>query len=152
MANLILFQDTFDVQVLNEGGKKFDRCNRLGCRGTAYDVDMVVDVNCELFNAKVNDKVVVALAKSLSLSGAPDDGKYNPSSGPSLADSYDYVMHGRVYSIKHIENQQVEVQASFGGLLFRLRGEQARLDLFTMDMQFYILMRSSGEAADAMDM
>ena len=62
-------------------------------------------------------------------------------------------MHGRVYSIKHMGNHMVEVQASFGGLLFRLRGEQARLDLFTMDMQFYILMRSSGETgADVMDM
>lgn len=154
MSNLILFQDTFEVRVLNEGGKKFQRCNRLGCKGTAYgDVEMVVDVNCELFNPKINDKVVVALAKSLSLSGAPDDGKYNPSEEPNLAESYDYVMHGRVYSIKHIENQLVEVQASFGGLLFRLRGEQARLDLFTMDMQFYILMRSVGESgADAMDM
>lgn len=53
---------------------------------------------------------------------------------PSLADNYDYVMHGRVFAIKHIENQCVEVQASFGGLLLRLRGEQAHLELFTMDM------------------
>lgn len=43
-------------------------------------------------------------------------------------------MHGRVFAIKHIENQCVEVQASFGGLLLRLRGEQAHLELFTMDM------------------
>ena len=138
MANLILFQDTFNVHILNEGGKKFDRCNRLGCKGTAYEVDMVIDVNCELFNAKAGDRVVCALAKSLSLSGAPDDGKYNPSSGPSLADSYEYVMHGRVYSIKHVENQLVEVQASFGGLLFRLRGEQARCVYIYIYMYAYV--------------
>lgn len=53
---------------------------------------------------------------------------------PSLMDNYDYVMHGRVFSIKHIENQCVEVQASFGGLLARLRGEQAHMELFTVDM------------------
>ncbi len=52
----------------------------------------------------------------------------------SLLDNYDYVMHGRVFSIKHIENQCVEVQASFGGLLLRLRGEQAHVELFTVDM------------------
>jgi DNA-directed RNA polymerases I, II, and III subunit RPABC3 len=113
---------------------------------------MVVDVNCELFNAKLNDKIVVALAKSLSLSGAPDDGKYNPKKEPSIADGYDYVMHGRVFSIKHVQNQQIEVQASFGGLLFKIIGEQSRLESFEMDMQFYILMRYSGESADAMDM
>jgi hypothetical protein len=43
-------------------------------------------------------------------------------------------MHGRVFSIKHIENQSVEVQASFGGLLLRLRGEQALVEGFYMDM------------------
>jgi DNA-directed RNA polymerase I, II, and III subunit RPABC3 len=49
-------------------------------------------------------------------------------------DNYDYVMHGRVFSIKHIENQRVEVQASFGGLLLRLQGEQAHVELFVVDM------------------
>jgi hypothetical protein len=53
---------------------------------------------------------------------------------PSLMDSYDYVMHGRIFSIKHIENQCVEVQASFGGLLCRLRGEQSQLESLQGDM------------------
>lgn len=42
-------------------------------------------------------------------------------------------MHGRVFVIKHIENQRVELQASFGGLLLRLHGEQVHLDSFTVD-------------------
>ena len=29
---------------------------------------------------------------------------------PTLMDNYDYVMHGKVFSVKHIENQRVEVQ------------------------------------------
>jgi DNA-directed RNA polymerase I, II, and III subunit RPABC3 len=143
MSN-ILFEDTFDVRSLNDNGKKFDRVDRLHCRGTTYDVDMVVDVNMELFATMANSKIVVALASTLSLLGAPDDGMYNPSTGPSLADPYDYVMHGRVYSIKHLENQNIEIQASFGGLLFRLKGEQAYLANFVMDQQFYILMRKAG--------
>lgn len=49
-------------------------------------------------------------------------------------DNYDYVMHGRVFSIKYTDNQRIEVQASFGGLLLRLRGEQSQLDSFTVDM------------------
>jgi hypothetical protein len=52
----------------------------------------------------------------------------------SLMDSYDYVMHGKVFQVKHIENQRIEVQASFGGLLMRIRGEQAHLEAFTVDM------------------
>lgn len=49
-------------------------------------------------------------------------------------DQYDYVMHGRVFSVKHIENQRIEVQASFGGLLLRIKGEQAHLESFIIDM------------------
>ena len=60
-------------------------------------------------------------------------------------------MHGRVFGIKHISGSastataeegasgaaaapHVEVQASFGGLLCRLRGEQAHLEALEMDM------------------
>ena len=39
--------------------------------------------------------VTIALANTLSLDGTPDDGTFNPYPGPSLMDSYDYVMHGR---------------------------------------------------------
>lgn len=52
-----------------------------------------------------------------------------------LLNNYDYVMHGRVYSIKHLESHLVELQASFGGLLCRLRGEQAQIEAFVMDMK-----------------
>jgi DNA-directed RNA polymerase I, II, and III subunit RPABC3 len=76
------------------------------------------------------------LSHCSSLTGAADDGNFNPASysNSSLADNYEYVMHGRVFSIKHIEHQCVEVQASFGGLLFRLRGEQAHVESFAIDM------------------
>ena len=43
-------------------------------------------------------------------------------------------MHGRVFHIKHIENQRMELQASFGGLLMRIRGEQAQIENFAVDM------------------
>jgi DNA-directed RNA polymerase I, II, and III subunit RPABC3 len=70
------------------------------------------------------------------LNGQPDDGNYNPSHGSSssLLDNYDYAMHGRVFSIRHVERQCVEVQASFGGLLCRLKGEQAHMEAFLVDM------------------
>ena len=39
--------------------------------------------------------VTIALANTLYLDGTPDDGTFNPYPGPTLMDSYDYVMHGR---------------------------------------------------------
>ena len=46
--NNILFSDRMEVKSMNEAGKKFDRVNRLHCRGVMYEVDFVVDVNCEV--------------------------------------------------------------------------------------------------------
>eukprot|EP01041_Mallomonas_annulata_P000716 gene716-1381_t len=141
MASSILFEDIFDVRQLNADGKKFDRVNRLHCRGITFDVDLVVDINCEIYDVKAGEKLAIALASTLSLDGTPDDGQYNPVSGPSLLDSYEYVMNGRLFKISHIENQMIEIQASFGGLLFRMIGEQAQLDALHADMRFYLLMR-----------
>lgn len=146
-----LFSGDFDIRTLNENGKKFERVNRLHCR-TDDGMEMVVDVNSELFLVKAHDKLHVQLASTLDTSGAPDDGSYKPLSKDGaqsdLSDGYDYVMHGRVFLIKHIDNQFLEVQASFGGLLFRLRGEQQQLDQLQMDQLFYLLMRKQNDSMD----
>jgi DNA-directed RNA polymerase I, II, and III subunit RPABC3 len=115
-------------------------------------VDLVIDVNAELFDVRAGERISLAIASTLSTDGTPDDGSYQVHMGPSLLDQYDYAMHGRVFSIKHIENQNVEVQASFGGLLCRLRGEQAQLEALQSDMMIYVLMRKGGSDNGPMDM
>lgn len=44
-------------------------------------------------------------------------------------------MHGRIFAIKHNAQQyrNVEVLASFGGLLFKLDGEQSQLQALEAD-------------------
>lgn len=61
---------------------------------------------------------------------------------PTLMDSFQYVMHGRIFSLEHVGQgqgqgggQRVEVQVSFGGLLLRVRGEQAQLSALEADMK-----------------
>jgi len=148
MSNL--FSGDFDIRVLNENGKKFERVNRLHCR-TDDGMEMVVDVNSELFQVKAHDKLHVQLASTLDTSGVPDDGQYKPlpkdGSQTDLSEGYDYVMHGRVFLVKHIENQFLEVQASFGGLLFRLRGEQQLLDQLHQDQSIFLLMRRQNDGS-----
>lgn len=54
--------------------------------------------NVECFTG---DKFRMVLAKTLREDGTPDDGEYNPTdTGPSRADSFEYVMHGKVYRIE----------------------------------------------------
>ena len=50
-------------------------------------------------------------------------------------------MNGRLFKISHIENQTIEVQASFGGLLFRLVGEQSQLDALQADMRYVVILQ-----------
>lgn len=44
-------------------------------------------------------------------------------------------MHGRIFKIEHKDNQVIDVLASFGGLLFKLTGEQSQLDALKIDMK-----------------
>lgn len=55
---------------------------------------------------------------------------------PSLADSFEYVMHGRVFKVSHKEGQIIEILISFGGLLMRMIGDQAQLSAVQPDMRY----------------
>lgn len=44
-------------------------------------------------------RFTLVLASTLSLSNAPSTGTYDQSKEPSLMDSYEYVMHGKVFKI-----------------------------------------------------
>ena len=144
MPSQILFEDIFEIRRLNPDGKIFEAVNRIHCRGTTYDVNLVLDYNSELFKLVAEDRVTLVLASSIALDGAPDDAEYNANVGPSLMDSFEYVMHGVIFNIEHTKKQNIAVHASFGGLIMRLEGEQAQLELLEPDMKFYILMRKGG--------
>ena len=49
----------------------------------------------------VMPRFTLVVAKTLDLDGAICDGTYEQSKKKSLADSYDYVMHGQVYVRLH---------------------------------------------------
>lgn len=51
-------------------------------------------------------------------------GKFFAQGKPSLLDTYDYAMHGRIFSYEHKAGLEVEIVASFGGLLMSLKGDQ----------------------------
>jgi hypothetical protein len=57
--------------------------NRLHCKGSTFDADMVLDVNAELFDPKGGDRIAVVLASSLGANA--DDGHFNPKYNVSLS-------------------------------------------------------------------
>eukprot|EP00588_Corethron_pennatum_P006541 CAMPEP_0194291348 /NCGR_PEP_ID=MMETSP0169-20130528/43210_1 /TAXON_ID=218684 /ORGANISM="Corethron pennatum, Strain L29A3" /LENGTH=141 /DNA_ID=CAMNT_0039039207 /DNA_START=172 /DNA_END=597 /DNA_ORIENTATION=- len=136
-----LFEDIFVVEQLNPDGKKFERVNRIQATGTTFECDLLLDTNSEIYPIMEEEKITVVLSSTLSLDGRPDDGEYDQSGEPTMADNYEYVMHGRVFDVQYKGSGTVSVHVSFGGLLMRLTGDQRHLENIRADERLYILIK-----------
>lgn len=85
-------------------------------------MDLILDVNTQLYPVTLSDKFRLLLTTSLKEDGMPDDGdflntgttfrkhrnsnyqyplsKFPAEQGPSLADAFEYVMYGKIYRIE----------------------------------------------------
>lgn len=144
-AKVTLFEDIFEVTALNPDGYKFERVNRLQARGTTFECDLLLDINCEIYTLKEHDKVTLVLASTLHLDGSPaDHNSYVPrsqQSEPDLSDNYEYVMHGRVFDMSFKKDGTVVIAMSYGGLLMRLTGDQRHLSNIQPDQRLYLLLK-----------
>ena len=139
----VVSQDDFEVAQINPEGAKFEKVNRLVCKGVVYEIEFLIDVNSELFECEEGDKLTVALATSLSVDGVSEAKAIDYARGAkaSLLDQFDYAMHGTVYKFEHVKDTKVEVYVSHGGLLARFRGDQRHLKKLKVDAEVYTLLR-----------
>mmetsp|Transcript_21760 Transcript_21760/g.73193 ORF Transcript_21760/g.73193 Transcript_21760/m.73193 type:complete len:144 (+) Transcript_21760:65-496(+) len=141
---MIVLEDIIQVKHIDREGKKFDKVSRIDCKSETYDMELVVDINTDIYPVGLNDKLSFALATNLQ-DGVPDTGSYNPQPESTLLDSYDYAMHGKVY--KWVEekdkgpNGLVAVYVSFGGLLTMIKGDPRHLKEVKPDGSLYLLIR-----------
>merc|ERR1719286_90533 len=92
------------------------------------------------------DKFRLVLASSLREDGFADQGEWSPlDTGPSRADCFEYVMHGKIYRIEGDEASEgtgrLSAYVSYGGLLMRLQGDANNLHGFEIDQHVYLLMK-----------
>ncbi|KAJ1912919.1 DNA-directed RNA polymerases I, II, and III subunit RPABC3 [Mycoemilia scoparia] len=141
-----LFSDIFEIRSINDGGAKFDRVSRISARSENYEMDLILDINNQLYTLNTADKFSLVLASSLGVSGAKDGStgaagfsKTDSSwravvSGTerSLADDYEYVMYGRIYRYEDSDQAKVSVFISYGGLLMQLTGDYRHLQNLTV--------------------
>jgi len=147
----ILFEDMFEIKAVDREGKKFDKVSRIEGVGETYEMDLILDVNTDIYPLAEGNKVTLALASTLNLQGKPEGDSYEPSDEPSLADRYEYVMFGKVYKFdrdgdkkdapKKNPNAKVSVYMSYGGLLMMLRGDPKNLLRIELDSRLYLLLR-----------
>lgn len=144
-AKVTLFEDIFEITALNPDGYKFERVNRLQATGTTFECELLLDINSEIYNLKETDKFTLVLASTLHLDGSPADHfTYTPrheGTEPTLADNYEYVMHGRVFDMTHKKDGTLIIAISFGGLLMRLIGDSRHLTGILPDQRLYLLLK-----------
>jgi hypothetical protein len=63
----MLFEDVFEVDVIDPEGKMFERVSRIVSHGEREEMDLVLDVHSELYPLKAGDKFNCALAGTLNL-------------------------------------------------------------------------------------
>ena len=107
-------------------------------------MDLLLDFHNLLFPLGRGDRFTLVIAKTLDLDGEICDGTYDQSKKKSLADSYDYVMHGQVYNTMESEaSTRISVFVSFGGMVMRLDGDTRNLDCMQIGESYYLLLRKA---------
>uniref|UniRef100_A0A8C6RCA7 DNA-directed RNA polymerases I, II, and III subunit RPABC3 n=1 Tax=Nannospalax galili TaxID=1026970 RepID=A0A8C6RCA7_NANGA len=121
----ILFEEIFDVKDIDPEGKKFD----------GVSMDLVLDVNVQIYPIDLGDKFRLVIASTLNEDGTLDDGEYNPTDDrPSRADQTE----GDETSTEAAT--RLSACVSYGGLLMRLQGNANNLHGFEVDSRVYLLM------------
>ncbi|RDD44481.1 DNA-directed RNA polymerases I, II, and III subunit RPABC3 [Trichoplax sp. H2] len=140
----VLFEDIFDVKDIDPDGKKFHRVSRLICDSESFKMELILDINSQLYPVEDGDKFRLMLASTLREDGIADDGEYNPLgvNGPNKADNFEYVMYGKIYRLEGDEDSaKIAVYISYGGLLMRLQGDPNNLQGFSVDNHVYLLIK-----------
>ncbi|KAK1327242.1 hypothetical protein QJS10_CPA01g02970 [Acorus calamus] len=138
----LLFEDIFILTKMDPDGKRFDKVSRIEAKSEQFEMYMQLDVNTEIYPLHVGDKFTMVLAPTLNLDGTPDTGYFTQGGRKTLADKFEYVMHGKLYKIAEESNTGlVEIYVSFGGLLMMLRGDPSNAANFELDQKLFLLMR-----------
>lgn len=143
-AETLLFEDFFTVVGLDPDGKKWDRVKRIVAHSEQFDMELMLDVNTDIYPMQMDEKFMLTIATTLSLDGTPDDGFFDQSGRKSLADKFEYVMYGKLYKYNEVEQggvSKVEIYVSYGGLLMMLKGDPNNLNPFQVDQRLYLLIR-----------
>ncbi|XP_059431827.1 DNA-directed RNA polymerases II, IV and V subunit 8B-like [Corylus avellana] len=138
----LLFDDIFRVECVNPDGKKFDKVTRIEARSEKCGMFMQLDVNTDIYPIDKDERFLMALSTTLSLEGGQK----------SLADKFEYIMHGKLYKISDETRAktsdggsgpgiEVGIYVSFGGLQMMLKGDPSHCAGFELEQRLFLLMR-----------
>lgn len=98
----VLYEEPFVITAKDH--KKYDRAARLTAISHDNLTKLELDINTELLNISPDENIEVCVASTLSLDGSNDEERgwrdVGKAGTQTLADSYDYVCHGKVYKFE----------------------------------------------------
>ncbi|KAG8037704.1 hypothetical protein G9C98_005915 [Cotesia typhae] len=139
----VLFEDIFNVKDIDAEGKKFDRVSRLHCESESFKMDLILDINSWLYPMELGDKFRLVLATTLREDGYPDGGDWTAieQEGGSRADSFEYVMSGKVYRMEgfiNLKMSRLESDIDCNGMQNLSDSKNINLDNFRKLVKSYI--------------
>ncbi|KAA8515760.1 hypothetical protein F0562_018629 [Nyssa sinensis] len=140
----LYFDDVIKVDQVDADGKKFDKVSRIEAKSEEDEMQIQLDVNTEIYPIQVGQKFRMALAPTLNLDGSTVTSHFPEGGQKSLADKFEYVMHGLLYKIAEDTSgtkAQVMVYISFGGLQMMLKGDPSKMGKFKVDQRLFLLLR-----------
>ncbi|OQV24375.1 DNA-directed RNA polymerases I, II, and III subunit RPABC3 [Hypsibius exemplaris] len=144
-ASGIIFEDIFDVKDIDPEGKKFDRVSRLHCESESFKMDLILDVNTQIYPVDLGDKFRMVISGTLGDDTSDEAAEYKDISQFPKAEQYEYIMYGKVYRLEgddaSTETGRLAAYVSYGGLLMRLQGDASNLMNFEQDNNVYLLMK-----------
>lgn len=141
-----LFEDIFDIKDIDPEGQKFDRVKRYHCESESFKMDLIIDINTQIYNMGLGEKFRLVIATSITDDIYSDDSEWTPRMHLSVrAEAFDYITNGKIYRIEGEDSSsdatRLAAFASFGGLLMRLQGDPNNLHGFELDKQIYLLIK-----------
>uniref|UniRef100_A0A915EGW7 DNA-directed RNA polymerases I, II, and III subunit RPABC3 n=1 Tax=Ditylenchus dipsaci TaxID=166011 RepID=A0A915EGW7_9BILA len=94
------FDDLFIVKNIDSEGKKFDRVSRLVCDSESFKMDLILDINSQIYAMNLGEKFRLMIIESMRQDGLTDEGDYDGEVDNPRMRSFEYVMYGKIYRIE----------------------------------------------------
>ncbi|KAL7126024.1 hypothetical protein ABFS83_14G157100 [Erythranthe nasuta] len=116
----------------------YDKVSRINANSEDDDFYLELDVHAEIYQMLPGGKYRMVISNTLHKDGST--GKQ-----ASLADKFEYVMHGLLYKMAEAKDAKddvkVVVYVSFGGLQLMLKGDPLKMHKFKVDQRLFLLLR-----------
>ncbi|KAL0375515.1 UNVERIFIED_CONTAM: DNA-directed RNA polymerases II and V subunitA [Sesamum radiatum] len=140
----VYVRDLFELKGFGNGVS----VSRINAESEDGDSFLELDVHTELYPMLPGQKYRMVISKTLNMDGSAVAGYFPEGKQKSLADKFEYVMHGLLYKMSEAKEKtdggddvKVEAYISFGGLQMLLKSDPLKMHKFRIDQRMFLLLR-----------